>query len=117
MTVEPTLSHEQVHAIWSHDQLVAFQRMSQKARLEAVKTGALEHWTKPDRDTAFDMVGGAITAAATNAIPTTLAFEAPQKPISSLALRSRWPTSLITLAGGGWLAIVALVSAYVYSLS
>jgi hypothetical protein len=116
MTLDPLLSHEQVHTIWSHDQLVAFKRLPQKARLEAVKTGALEHWTKADRDAALDLMVGKTAPTVTKSMPTEIAFEAPIKPLAPLALRSRWPAPLPTLAGAGWIAIVALFAAYVYGL-
>jgi hypothetical protein len=116
MNLDLSLSNEQVHVIWSHEQLAAFKHLSEKARLEAVKTGALEHWTEADRNAAFDLIGGEITAVSTNPMSTALAFEAPLKPLSRQGPRSRWPAPLPTLAGAGWIAIVALVAAYIYGL-
>jgi hypothetical protein len=112
--MEQTLSHAQVHAIWSQEQFARFATMSHKDRLDAVKTGALEDWAATERDKAFDLLGNKETVAATSAVPTTAAFEAPSFPISRLTRRSRWPDPFISLAGGGWIAIVALVSACIY---
>lgn len=108
------VTHAEAHAGWSAAQLKAFQKMTPQARLDAVKTGALEHWTPEDRDAALDLVANAPKFPETAVHSDRHQFEPVKTSLPSMAYRpSRFDPMIIT-AAMGWLLITLALAGHAY---
>lgn len=110
------ISHEEAHASWSTAQLEVFRNMTPQARLDAVKTGALEHWTADDRDTALDLIADAPQRAEQAANSTPRRFEPATADLPPITLHPPRFDRMIAVATIGWLLIACALTGHVYGL-
>lgn len=111
-----TITHAAVHAAWSHAQLAAFRNMTPQARLDAVKTGTLEHWAPDDRDTALDLVANAPPPPERAAHATSRRFEPATAALPPITLRPPRFDRMIAVAAVGWLLIACALTGHAYRL-
>lgn len=108
------ITHAEAHADWSAAQLATFRNMSPQARLDAVKSGALEHWTPADRDSALDLIADA-PRKEQHAVPAKrLRFEPAQTPLPSLRTHPPRIDPMTAAAATGWLLITFALAGHAY---
>ena len=112
--MDQTISHEEAYASWSSAQLEAFRNMTPQARLDALKTGALEHWTPDDRDAALDLMADAPQQAEQTANSTPRRFEPATAALPPITLHPPRFDRLIAAALAGWLIIAVGLTGHVF---
>ena len=110
------ISNEEVHEIWSEKQLVLFSEMGRRERLNALKSGALEHWTANTRTAALDLLGD-IENTPTASPPTQqVRFERASYPLPLLPMRAPRMDRFMIAASGGWIVAMIATAAHAYGL-
>lgn len=109
-----SISNVEAHEIWSENQLAEFQRMSARERLNAVKTGALEHWTETARATGLDLLGENGSKATNPPTSRTHHFEQARHPLPPQLVRPPRIDWFVFAASIGWTAIVIATAARAY---
>jgi hypothetical protein len=110
------IPHTEAHEEWSKKQLVLFRRMGTRERLNALKSGALEHWTEAVRAAALDLLGDNETQILSSPTPQALRFEPARNPLSPQAMRAARMDRFMIAAGVGWAAIMIATAARTYGL-
>lgn len=110
------ISHREAHKMWSEKQLALFRQMGAQERLNAVKSGALEHWTATDRDAALNLIGGIAIDDFSQPTPRTVCFEAARQPLPEQTMRAAWWDVFMIMAGGGWATAIIVTAAHSYNL-
>jgi hypothetical protein len=110
------LSHAEVHAKWSTGQLMAFYAMSCPERLNAVKSGALEHWTADDRNAALDILSRSAVPEHVHEEPGLGRFEPASQPIPQFATNSPLFDRPMITAMVGWALLVGATAGRAYGL-
>lgn len=110
------ISHEEIHATWSSTQLTAFRNMTPQARLDAVKTGALEHWAPDDRNAALDLVANAPQKPERGAHAPPRRFEPATAALPPITLRPPRFDRMIVVAAVGWGLIACALTGHVHGL-
>ena len=111
------LSNEEAHEFWSAEQLTAFQKMSNRERLNAVKSGALEHWTETARDAALDMLAPGEPVNVEADMERFTEFERAEHALPPQAEHSAQFDLNLIAAGAGWAAMMIAVAAHAYGIS
>lgn len=109
-----SISNVEAHEIWSENQLAEFQRMSARERLNAVKSGALEHWTEAARAAGLDLLSDAGSKTISSSTPQTRRFEHAPHPLPPLVVRTPRMDWFVGAASIGWAAIVIATAARAY---
>lgn len=103
-----TLSHAQVHKVWSENMLKHFRAMSRQQQLAAIKVGDLDHWTPEDRAKALDMLAAAGATHQEAPKPAKASFEPARKALPTLNLRSTKFDTILLIGIGGWFIFLML---------
>lgn len=106
------ISHTEAHEQWSEKQLVLFRGMGPHERLNAVKTGALKHWTEAPRAAALDLLGDDENPAATSHTPQTLCFEPAHHTLPPQAMKPTRIDLTLGAAGVGWAVIIVTTAVH-----
>lgn len=110
------ISHTEAHEKWSEKQLSLFKAMKPRERLNAVKSGALEHWTKAARDAALDLFGHDESRASISYTPQTLRFEPALYSLPRQATYSSRLDPTLFAAVLGWVVIIIATAGQAYGL-
>lgn len=110
------ISHSEAHEMWSKKQLTLFHKMSPIERLNAVKSGALEHWTEATRAAALDLLGDKGTKALSSPAPRSRRFEAARHPLPPQSVRTARMDWFVSAATGGWTVVMLATAAHAYGL-
>ena len=110
------LSNQEAHEFWSAEQLTAFQKMSNRERLNAVKSGALEHWTQTARDAALDMLAPGEPVNVEADMEQFTEFEHAEHALPSLQVRTPLFDQTTAVAAVGWAFCVLLAAASAFGL-
>lgn len=108
------ISHSEAHADWSATQLAAFLNMTPQARLDTLKTGALDHWTPEDRDAALNLVVNAPKKPENAVRSDRRQFEPVKASLPLLPLRPPRFDPMIITAAMGWLLITLALAGHAY---
>jgi len=110
------ISHAEAHKLWSEKQLTLFREMGTRERVNAVKSGALDHWTEITRGAALDLLGEARNRGSAWTSLQTRKFEPAHHPLPQQARHaSRFDLTLIA-AGTGWAAMMIAVAVHAYGI-
>lgn len=90
--------------------------MGAQARLNTVKSGALEHWTETARAAALDLLGDYRAKAISPPTTQTRCFEHARHPLPQQAVRTARMNWFTVAASVGWAAIVIATAAHAYGL-
>lgn len=107
-TSRETISHAQVHKVWSQKMLAHFREMSRQQKLAAVKAGDLVHWTPEDRAKALDLLAAAGPTRKAKTNPARPTFEPARKALPTLNLRPTKFDTILLLSIGGWFIFLIL---------
>lgn len=110
------ISHTEAHEVWSEEQLALFHQMGARERLNAVKSGALEHWTEAARAAALDLLGDNEIRPASSPTPQTVRFEHARHPLPPQAVLAARMDRFMVAASVGWTAIMIAAAANAYGL-
>ena len=111
------ISHTEAHKLWSDAQLAVFRKMRTRERVNAVKSGALEHWTEPAREAALDLLGDVGNRGGTWTTLQTRKLEPALHPLSPQARHSSRVDLTLISAGTGWAAMMIAVAVHAYGIS